>query len=127
MESTADSSASASLPGDPNDIPTISPHHASSMMMQAMARKVQQDQIAANVDPALYAMMQGEAEQNLERSDSKSITPPSYVTNNLPLLAGFGGGPIQNSSDGTAGGGRGCAKGAGGPVAEAGDGNAPEG
>jgi hypothetical protein len=78
-ESTADASDSAAdISGaseDPNDIPTISPHHASSMMMQAMARKVQQEQIAASVDPALYAMMHG-----------------------------FGGGPVQNVSDGTQGG-----------------------
>ncbi|GMI45150.1 hypothetical protein TrCOL_g598 [Triparma columacea] len=78
-ESTADASDSAAdISGaseDPNDIPTISPHHACSMMMQAMARKVQQEQIAASVDPALYAMMQG-----------------------------FGGGPVQNVSDGTQGG-----------------------
>ena len=80
VESTADGGDSAAdlsgdLLDDPNDIPTISPHHASSMMMQAMARKVQQEQIAASVDPALYAMMQG-----------------------------FGGGPVQNASDGTQGG-----------------------
>ena len=29
----------------------------------------------------------GEGEQRLERSDSKSIIPPSYATNNLPLVA----------------------------------------
>ena len=28
-----------------------------------------------------------EAEQRLERSYSKSITPPSHATNNVPLVA----------------------------------------
>jgi len=38
---------------------------------------------------ALMQLRSGEGERKLERSESKSIAPPSYITNNLLLVASF--------------------------------------
>jgi len=39
------------------------------------------------LDVAVLVRHKGEGERRLERSDSKIITPSSYITNNLPLVA----------------------------------------
>ena len=56
----------------------------------------------------------GEAERRLERSDSKSSAPPSYITNNLPLVASFLASSIIPTSFATRSGGRPQSAGAGG-------------